>query len=208
MDGALSMRDFSLAWDRSLDWQHCPDGVELFDYGPAPERVMRRVEKLSLFGLPTGEYEERLVRPTILTTPPSGMVFRCKSERRHPIKLTADLSDPLILRFINASDDVARAEFLAQHGFFYHREEWERDDLQREQGALTTLLTMAGSGSPDLAQLYINENLRPALFQPQLDGNRLHFRVRSLFALLLREIILVAENDARFTRCERCQVAF
>jgi hypothetical protein len=185
----------------SLEWEHCPDGIELVDYAELSP--------------PPAEWLPLLWEPD--------KVFRCKTDRRFPILLSVNLEDPVVLHFINARDDNARARFLARFGFlsnlhldvdFRMPPTWTpdrswpvgtRDDFVRAQGELRQLLALAGSDQEQEAEKSINLRLDSIRFDPVFEARRMSFKLRDLFSLLVREIIMVAENNARFTTCERCE---
>lgn len=177
----------------SLEWKHCPDGIELIDLGPPKEH--------------------RGPRPQTMASDirdPTGKTFRCRTSRRYPIRLSIDgLENPIVLRFANARDDDARASFLGRFGLLHADEaECGLEELKGYQVEMRKLLASAGVDEPDIALL--NKRLRSSRSDlvPLLDGRRLSFRLDSLYGLMLREIVMVVEKDARFTTCQRCQAAF
>ena len=97
-------------------------------------------------------------------------------------------------------------DFLGRFGFLLREDKfYERDDLLSEQRGVRKLLASAGSDKPNEAT--INKLLR-SNFVPVLEDRRLSFSLKSLCALMLREIVMVVEKDARFTTCQQCDKAF
>ncbi len=102
----------------SLEWKHCSDGIELFDYGPEKEETIRVL----------GPRGRRHV--TAARTGPAGKTFRCRSSRRFPVRFDIDtLENPVIIRFANARDDDNRIQFFARFGFPYRKDEYSRKDV-------------------------------------------------------------------------------
>jgi len=197
----------------SLEWKHCPDGVELVELPPPPPtRVSRIAGATRERGLSPPSPPLR-VRPFAMknSNSPGGMSFRARTSRRYQIKLeAADLEDPVVIHFINARDDSDRAQFLGRFGFLDHVDQssCEYGIVSIGQSIMRGLLVSAGSAEPNVAA--INEVLhrwRIDLF-PVLEGRRLSFGLGSLHGLMLREIVMVVENEARFTTCQHCDKAF
>jgi hypothetical protein len=190
----------------SLEWKHCPDGVELVDLG-APKK---RKEKRRMFvppGLAFSSLEFREVEVEDHSTP-SGPTFRPRTLRRYPIRHSINnLENPIALQFVNAQDDEARAGFLAAFGFLYKQDQdlHPHDEVLGYQQHFRKLLVSAGSDEPDEAA--INKYLRADLV-PVLTGRRLSFALHSLVGVMLREIVMAVEKDARFTTCLHCHKAF
>ena len=136
-----------------------------------------------------------------------GSVFRPRSSRKFPLRLeTRDLSDPLILRFFNADDDDALADFLGRFGHLQpEQHESPRRRLLTNQRQLRHELIMAGSDNPDDRRSVLPSGLD---VKAALNGDILDFRVLSLFGLMWMEAAMVVEKDARLTACEHCEIAF
>ena len=186
----------------SLDWKRCPDGVELFDYG------RNEPPKLKVLG-------SQRRQPTLAEgTGPTGLTFRCKSARRLKTLLeVVDLENPLIVRFVNARDDEARAEFFARFGFLYkNHDEQPRPDALEDQKTLRRLLTVVGTEERDKAIEHVNRALGKSMgfaLTPRLDGEgRLSLHPQSLLGLMLMEAAMIVERGARLTSCDNCGVAF
>jgi hypothetical protein len=185
-----------MVYGNALEWKHCPDGFELVDLGPAIEPAVRSfVERTAI------DIDKQLDEV-------GGKVFRPKTPRRYPIRLKVDdLENPVVLHFVNAHDDEARASFLGAFGFLYGQtyDLHPRDEVVTYQRHMRKLLASAGSDEPNEAA--INKFLRGDLV-PVLAGRRLSFALHSLVGVMLREIVMVAEKDARFTTCQHCKKAF
>jgi hypothetical protein len=141
---------------------------------------------------------------------PGNVVFRARTRRRFQKRLeVADLEDSVVVRFINARDNDARASFLGRFGFLLneeHQECWIKD-LTSNQVYMRKMLASAGSDQPDTRTL--NRLLtQQRHLAPVLDGRRVWFKATSLYGLMLWEIVMVVEKDARFTMCQHCDKAF
>jgi|KBSSwiStaDraftv2_1062776.scaffolds.fasta_scaffold34442_3 hypothetical protein len=179
----------------SLEWRHWPNGVELVDL---PRR--------------TGPLDDEPDSILDVEVSSHGRTFRrCQSARHYPIRHTVDdLESPVVVHFINAHDDEACAQFLARFGFLYeHQTDCERDAFLQDQRVLKNLLALAGSDQPEEAAKAINKRIRHTdSLIPVLDGRRLSFALRNLYGLMLREIVMVVEKEARLTKCQHCDKAF
>jgi hypothetical protein len=116
----------------SIDWPHCPDGVELHDYGqPKPAKRLK--------GVPSD------ATTRLLTGLPSGLWFRPRSAKRFAARyVLTTLEDLLVVRFVNARDDAKRADFLGRFGFLLAEDEMSRDEVARLHRRLSLLLSVAG----------------------------------------------------------------
>jgi hypothetical protein len=170
----------------------CPDGVELG----------RRDE---LAGINVEGYG---------TTGP--IWFCCRSERYHRevVREAIDLADPLVVRFINATDDTKRLAFISRFGFprqlFPDSLMEPHNFILDEQRVLRRLLAQAGGGDAARATKAANESLVRAGgdgFSLQPDG-RMVLTVTSPTAFMRMEIAMVAQNGARLTTCKRCGNVF
>lgn len=181
----------------SLDWQHCPDGVELHDYGP--ELPRRRGETI----LSAAERK-------------SGLWFRPRSAKRFPLRHTmTTLEDLLVLRLVNARDDEARAAFLGRFGFpFSTAPEVSREEVLDGQKRLRSALGVAASGERAARLANVNGWLKSIALWPQFgrDGDssavRLVFQPASLFAFMAMEAAMAAEHDAKLAACQHCGTEF
>jgi hypothetical protein len=189
----------------SLEWKYCPDGVEEFDYGPPQRRKVKERRFPAGIGLPSKEFRE-----VEKVAGPAGIWFRARTSRRYPIRIeVADLDNPVVVHFVNARDNNARERFLGRFGFLEaNQSECGLDELIVYQQEMRRLLVAAGSDEPDIAA--INKRLRgwQSDVFPLLDGRRLSFELASLHGLMLREIVMVVEKDARLATCQHCRLTF
>src|SRR5437868_390160 len=108
-----------------LPWHRCPDGVELEHEPPV-------------------EWSDPTYKP-------AGNVFRYRTRRYERITFELpNLEQPIVLRFVNARDDEARARFLSQFGFpidtttiEMEREQFSRETVIHYQVELKRLLAHA-----------------------------------------------------------------
>lgn len=186
----------------SLESEYCPDGVELFDYGP------RKKKKMRAMGRRIGVQVEREI-----SVGPEGKTFRCRSSCRYPFRLGIDdLENSLVVRLINAKDDDARAQFFGRFGFLDKcNTECPRQDVLEDQRNLRKLLALAGSGQTEEAAKAINKQIggRSGLgLMPVLVGKQPTLNLQSLYSLMLMELMTIVGKDARLTSCGHCEVAF
>jgi len=183
----------------SLEWERCPDGVELFDYGRKKTR-----RRQTLIGAAAA---------------PSALTFRSNSARRFPVLIErSDLEAPLVVRFINARDDAARAEFFARFGFLYKsgngkpQSEQPRADVLADQRSLGKLLAAVGTVGRAKGAAQLNQVMAksPGLaLRPEIGhAGGLSLHPQSLLGLMLMELAMVVDLGARLTACAQCKIAF
>lgn len=176
----------------SLEWQKCPDGVDLIDLGPEVP----------------GE--------TIVQTKPWGWNFRPRSDRRVSVRYEiSNLENPIALRFVNARSDEAAAEFLSRFGMLSIDEtERDRDSFHHQRMGMHDWLRHATSGEPGVAASAVNSLLSGVTLSPSFDFSapggtgHLSLRPRSLAAFMSMEVALAALHDARLAACDHCGKAF
>ena len=182
----------------ALQWERCPDGVELFDYGREPLRAAG-------------------MRSTILTDAAAkqGPWFRDRSPERVAASLNiSSLENPVVISFVNARDDDARCRFFSRYGFLLPGSELERSEALDTQAYFERLLVEAGSADPDAAAKAVNMALashRGFALVATLeldDGLRLALKPQSLFAFILMEVAMVALHGARLATCDHCGELF
>jgi hypothetical protein len=184
----------------SLDWQHCPDGVELHDYG---KPKLAKPPK----GVPAG------AASPLLTGPPSGLCFRCRSAKRFPVRyVMTTLEDLLLVRFVNARDDKSMAAFLGRFGFLYGGAVVSRVGMLAQQKLLRAFLGFAAGGEPVERLQAANRSLDDVKLSPQFvhdgDAVRMTFRPQHLFDFMAAEVAMVAAHGARLSACQHCGTEF
>ena len=174
--------------------ERCPDGVELFDYGP--ERPLRRGQ-------------------TIAGAPRSGRWFRYRTKRRERLHLESpNLENPVVVQYVNARTDEDRASFFSRFGL-PTGQEIEPDEIAQGQRGFKALLAKAGSEDAVQGLEAVNATLakyRSFYLQPVLrlgDGTpQMLLQPQTLVGFMLMEISAVLLNGARFTSCQHCGSAF
>jgi hypothetical protein len=169
----------------------CPDGVELIRRDDLAGTMM------SFKGYGTA----------------GSMWFCCRSERyqREVVREALDLADPLVVRFINATDDAKRLAFVSRFG---PPSQLFADEAHTfilgEQRVLRRLLEQAGSGDAARTIKAANESLGRAgggdCFS--LEDGRMVFTVTNPLAFMFMEIAVVAANGARLATCQACGDVF
>lgn len=173
-----------------LDWHRCPDGVEVVDIPP------RAAAKGTIYEAVGGPH------------------FCLRSNRREHFRRASDLTDPVVLRFINAATEDKLIKFF---GFFGLPDGWDKTSTEVEieqRGILAVKLEEAASGEaglsgPVIAGLLKDIRLRPA-FDHLGDGQsaRLTLRAGSLRQFMIMEIVQAAVVGARVSRCQHCSEVF
>jgi hypothetical protein len=160
--------------------------------------------------------------------------YRFRTNRRETQRIVlADLEDPIVIAFVNATDDDARQLFFGRFGLigltrFWHDRsgrQWvhggapdvRRDDTLKDQSWFRKLLQSAGGGDATAAMTAVNSalakhrefNLQPTI---QLAGSRgtprLLLKSESLLGFMLMETAMVVANGARLAECEQCGTLF
>jgi hypothetical protein len=184
----------------SLDWEICPDGVEIVDLSP-PRGAGRK--------------------GTIYEGIGGGRHFRFKSDRREPIRypLTQKfaLEDPLVVRFINATTDDALIKFFGRFGLTSYVGQKDETPVEHAidlRDALTAALEKAtsedsGVVGPAVAGLLENIRLKPVFdYLGHRESARLALRTGTLQGFMAMEIALAALVGARLGRCKSCESFF
>jgi hypothetical protein len=182
-----------------LEWQACPDGVEVVDYGKMPD----------------WERQARDRNFTVLTTPAQGEYIRARSQRRIEVRVDEiDLETPLALRFFNASERDERLSFIGRFGMLDadpekavpHVDRYHRDFRRRTEAAFSS---SPASKSKEINHLLTNTRCEPSFdFRDDQQKGRLLLTAKSLISYMCIEVAVAAANGAGFVRCENCDNAF
>ena len=177
----------------SMEWQRCPDGVELVDYEPKD--------------IEPGE--------TFLTSAAGkrGKWFRCRSQERASVRYeVTDLENPISMHFLNARDDDARIAFLSRFGMRRDEAEEERGVFVERQKALYRLFERWNAGASSVAD--INEMIGSVSLTPSFDllgpqrQRRMLLRPQNLWQFICMEVAIAAANDTKLATCEHCSKVF
>lgn len=178
-----------------LKGARCPDGVELVDFGDAPKPK------------------------------PSGEWFRFRTERKESFRLEiTDLTNPVVIRFLNSRDDLALAEFSGRYGMPIDLSDLQRLPRARKtalvayQEMLRSLVAVAASGDLPSATTEINKAFK-STFQamalaPSIDLGGAGGSVRMMYTstwllhFMMMETATIAMNGARLAFCKHCGDAF
>jgi hypothetical protein len=145
--------------------------------------------------------------------------FAYCSERQEAVTRNAvDLGDPLVVRFVNATDDDKRITFLSRFGLPGPALDFAgigiaepRNVILGRQRVLRQLLQDAGSGDATRAFKGANESLRFVRFDTRLslapDGHMVQ-STGELMSFMYMEIALAAKHGAYLASCKRCSDVF
>jgi hypothetical protein len=193
----------------TIDIERCPDGVELVDL---PEVLGK---PLTWGHQPTG----LMVSGDVLTEyQPAGKIFRYRTERREPKTIMIEnLEDPVVIRFVNASDEKRRIQFFDRFGLLCGRlGDDPYDDILQKQTAFRTHLKATSAYEPDSSMLMVNTaiehnrfSLRPTFHLAGPRGKpRLLLRGERLFGFMIMEMAMIVAHGARVSECENCSTIF
>jgi hypothetical protein len=132
------------------------------------------------------------------------------------IRDAVDLENALVVRFVNATDDDKRIDFLKQFGLPEHLIRYAgigggepRNIVLGRQRVLRRLLQEAGSGDADRASKAANEALRhTGPDRRSLEGGRLVWTAQEVMSFMYMEVAFAAANGARLGSCKRCDRVF
>jgi hypothetical protein len=172
----------------SLEWSRCPDGVELFDYG------------------------DRDANKALLAQRSGGPHYRYLSARRWVTRYDLDdLSDPIVLTFVNGQTNDAREEFFSKFGFLHEdQSEISVKEAIHIQKDLRRILYCIGGQDLISAREIVNIRARQLQLIPSLERRRgqtearLTLRPRTLTGFMVMEIAMIAANGGRLTGCQHC----
>jgi ribosomal protein L24E len=141
--------------------------------------------------------------------------FRYRSNRRQPlVREFANLENPIVVKFINASTEEKRIQFLKLFGLPAPRPDGSepRQHILNRQRILRRLLAKAGSGDAGKAIETANNALASFKVRPMLENSggkpRLILSADDLLTFMYLEAALVAASGARFAECQYCGDVF
>jgi hypothetical protein len=190
----------------TIDIERCPDGVKLAD-------------------------EPAVKRPFPV---PARTVFRYRTARRETKRITLEnLEDPVVVAFVNATDDEGRQLFFGRFGLdsrhsgllwgepfaplLSRREELHRDIVLQNQSRFEELIRNAGGSDPAVAMAAINSaissrvgfSLQPTFHLAEPRGTpQLLLRSESILGFMLMEMAMIVAHGARMAECEKCGTVF
>jgi hypothetical protein len=152
--------------------------------------------------------------------------FRYRSDRREDLRLEIrDLEDPVVVRFMNARDDQARAQFFSEYGLTEPHHPWTTQSvvLAWRDRFEQILERIRNHEVAEAAEAISNWNIvgrRPGDDPTWWDwGVRLHvvgkkrspqmsFECRSLVSFMVAETAMIVANDDRVRNCQHCNKMF
>lgn len=184
----------------TLDWDRCPDGVEIHDYGS---------------GKPG---------PSLLSGQPTGLYVRPRSVRVETLHLCLeDIADTLVLKLVSAASDDDLLAFMSTYGIlnvFSGRggatgiDEAPLDDAIRLRNNLRRTLALKGHDDPmAVVNLFNQIASGPSLhleMRPRPSGHPpvLSMRPSSLYGFIVTETALILSHDAQIRTCAHCGTPF
>lgn len=161
-------------------------------------------------------------------------VYRWRTERSETERITLrGLEDPVVIAFVNATDDASRQLFFSRFGLLKPTKWWHerlakqfiyhgptgliQDDILEDQSRFQKLLEQAGGEAPTAAMTRINRaletfddfKLRATFPLTGTDGApRLVLKSESLIGFMLMETAMVATHGACLAACEQCDSQF
>ena len=177
------MRDLALR----LMAMRCLDGVELVHRDTYPD----------------------IKSPYYGASGPDWFSYRSARYKQEIVRNAVDLEDPLVVRFLNATDDDKRIAFLMRFGLpgdiIQVASAEPRNFIIGEQKVLRALLDRAGSGDAAEANKAANKSLRRIRDRLSLEpGGRMVWTTENLISFMYMEIVIAAQNGARLGSCQRC----
>jgi hypothetical protein len=183
-----------------LQTETCPDGVELFEVPEAETGTYKFVDGVLLPG-----------RPVVTK---AHAAFRFRSAQREPLQLEINnLENPIVVDFVNAGDDEARAEFFEKFGLwlwgnFVVETGVPQSQVLGHQDLFRGFLTKPLS-SEDVEKLSYDMSLRPVLTAAKKRGPpRLRLACGTLNDLMTMEIAMITTNGVHTTHCQHCHTMF
>ena len=170
----------------SLNWDYCPDGVKIREYGLGQSGPLALNQ--------TG----RWVQPK----------SEAKLTRRFELR---GLSDLKVLKFVGTEDDYALIDFMSVYGmiggsFETGVSEQPLDRIKAKRDGLQALLQ---TSSP--ARVFDKIELPPVrvVLRPKSEGRpTMALHPKSLYGFMCMEAALLVTGDARITTCESCGALF
>jgi hypothetical protein len=195
----MSEKSVTMFWFFLLTMR-CPDGVELV---VEPARVLPAPNTIA-GGAGLEPEPER--------------VFRYRTNRREPWRLDfRNLENPVLVTYLNARDDDARAKFFSENGLLVPGEKDLASEVLQSQDSFAQLLQRIHHQRPADAVQAVNQaiathrsfNLKPLLqARGKKSAPQILLECPSLVAFMLVEVAQIAANGARVTHCQRCRTMF
>jgi hypothetical protein len=161
-------------------------------------------------------------------------VYRHRTTRQEPERIAlVDLENPVVMAFVNATDDPQRQLFFGRFGLlrltpWWHErrsKQWvhggahdlTRDDILKDQSRFRKLLQSAGGDDPATAMTAVNSalakhsdfKLTPTFHLAGPHGTpRLLLVSDSLIAFMLMEVAMGVSKGVRMAECEQCGTLF
>ena len=171
----------------SLDWDYCPDGVKIREYG-----LGQSVTPLAL------NQTGRWVQPK----------SEAKLTRQFELR---GLSDLKVLKFVGTEDDHALIDFMSVYGiiggsFDTGVSEQPLDRIKEKRDGLQALLQ---TSSPARVFDKIELPAVRVVLRPKSEGRpTMALHPKSLYGFMCMEAVLLVTGNSRITNCENCGALF
>lgn len=176
-----------------LEWERCPDGVEIVDHGPAPKTEPGRT---------------KLVEPY-------GMWLSARSARRVPVIYEMrDLENPVVMHFLNAHTADNMIAFHARFGMRGSTDTAPLVECFRERDNLANFLAYSTAGHIGEATEIVNTVLSSVRLRPTVDFSgpgrmpAITLHPVSLWQFMAMEVATAASCGAELAQCENCRKLF
>jgi hypothetical protein len=194
-------------------------------YGLAAE-IERAIDGVELVELPPVQHDSDVIQTLAggfvsSFAPPSPhpppLIFRHRTDRTEKARLEFNPEKPVVVDFLNATDDERRCRFFEKFGFTVPGSQVFREEVLSNQEQLRHLLETTNIGSAavavktanDVIAAYRGSELLPIWHQAGKRGSpHLILQSKSLLAHMLMETANVIAYGARLAACERCGAAF
>lgn len=194
----------------SMEWKHCPDRVEIADYGPVKQpgpgsTIIGSMEK-------------------------SGLWFRASSNRRVPVRHpiykeneasieVSDLENPVSIRFINARTHDDFAAFHEMFGWLVNPEREEvvaQESFDARNSLIQTIHAVTSGDAPVAIQegnraLASHRSFAPHPILKKIGKAKnpiMALQPQTLFGLMVLEASLMSVHGVRSKACGYCNKVF
>lgn len=173
----------------SVEWERCPDGVEIIDRGPAPAA---EPNKTRISG-------------------PHGLWLKARSDRRAPVVYEMqNLENPVVMHFLNARTPDDMAAFHSRFGMRGAFSEESLEDCFQARNNLMNFLAHSTTSQIAQATEVVNLLLEEVQLRPTFDfsgpGKKpvITLHPKLLWHFMAMEIATAASHGAEISQCENC----
>lgn len=172
-----------------LEWERCPDGVEIIDHGPPPPDEPGKTK----------------------ITGPHGLWLAARSDRRVPVvHEMQNLENPVVMHFLNARTADDMAAFHSRFGMRGNYSAEALDDCFIVRNSLMNFLAHSTTSDVAHATEVVNQLLDDVRLRPTFDfsgpGKKpvVTLHPKLLWHFMAMEIATAASYGAEIAQCENC----